>query len=114
MRPYLNCSPTMTSNIVNGVSMLCAKLYSSNKFKLKERYFTNRGGHNCVEELRQQPPHDMSHDSWNKLIDYYTKEENVHRSKVNYANKTMQPYPSCHGSKAYVETRYERVSRFYL
>ena len=114
MRPHLDGNPTVATNVVNGVSTLCAKFYSSSKHKFKERYFTNRGGHNCVGTLRQQPPPDMSLESWNALLDYYTKEENIRRAEVNSANKAKQVYPSYHGSKAYVETRYERLSRFYL
>lgn len=104
MKPYLDGSPTVATNVVNGVSTLCAKLYSSNKYKFKKRYFTDRGGHNCVGALRQQPPCDMSRDSWNDLLDYYTKEDNIRRAKVNSANKAKQQYPSYHGSKSYVET----------
>ena len=114
MRPHLDGCPKMATKVVTAVSTLCAKLYSSSKNKFKTRYFTDRGGHKCVEALRQQPPSNMSTESWNHLLDYYTKKKNIHIAKVNSANKAKQSYPSYHGSKAYVEMRYDRVSCFNL
>lgn len=91
---------------------LAATFYSIAKSKFKSKHFTTDGGHYNAEEIRQQLPPNMSPQVWNELVDYYCRDDNVHISTVNSDNRANHKYPGRHGTKAYVERRYERVSDF--
>ena len=51
---------------------------------------------------------------WTILLNYYMRDERLHRSNVNWENKQRLPYASLHGRKSLVEIRDEQVSHFFL
>ena len=89
--------------------MLCAERYRDAKYKFKREWFSGRGGVKNHTQIRQHPPPGMTIDDWNMLVDYYMREQHQHRSQANSDNRRRQPYPSLHGTKAYVEMRDETV-----
>ena len=55
----------------------------------------------------------MTLEDWNTLVDYYMSDHSLRRSRANTENRSKQPYPSIHGTKAYVEIRDETVVYFF-
>ena len=96
--------------VYNGVDIV--KSYINLKARFKATYFTNRGGVENEQDIREQPPQGMDPADWRRHVEFYVSEASVRLARVNTDNQALQVDIARQGRRSFAERRHEVVSYF--
>ncbi|GJR08281.1 hypothetical protein Tco_0790933 [Tanacetum coccineum] len=86
-----------------------SKWYSGNKNKYKDVMWTNKGGLAAADQIRRERPENVTHDNWNKLVDFWIDPKRAHMAEVNSRNKMVNKIVSLQGSRSLARSRHKYV-----
>ena len=98
--------------IRKGLNSYFSIIYKNQKFKFGKLHFTNRGGVENAEALREQPPSNYGVEEWQQFVDFRCGESFKKRSNANKGCRAKQETVVRHGRKNLAQIRYDNVRCF--
>ncbi|GJS03976.1 hypothetical protein Tco_0320484 [Tanacetum coccineum] len=100
LRIDLHLAGLREEDIKRSIKDYFSKWYSGNKNKYKDVMWTNKGGLAAADQIRRERPENVTHDNWNKLVDFWIDPKRAHMAEVNSCNKMVNKIVSLQGSRS--------------